>query len=122
MAHTILVAEDDFISGVDLCDTCEEAGYTVEGPHAGLNAAMLALQIERPDLAIVDFAANGSAALALADRLNSENVPIIIQSRGDGIENLTMRFPAALAVPKPCPPADMIAAIEQLLASRQAQR
>jgi two-component system, response regulator PdtaR len=117
MAHTILVVKDDFISGVDLCDTCEEAGYTVEGPHAGLNAAMLALQKERPDLAIVDFAADGSAALALADRLNSENVPIIFQSLSEWPDSFTRRFPKALALPKPCPPAHMIAAIEQMLAS-----
>lgn len=118
MAHTILVAEDDYISGVDLCDICEEAGYTVEGPHAGLNAAMLALQIERPDLAIVDLADSNNAALALVDRLSSENVPIIVQSSGDGLENFAARFPTALALPKPCPPAHMIAAIEQMLTSR----
>lgn len=118
MAHTILVADDTFISGVDLCDTCEEAGYRVEGPHAGLSAAMLALQIGRPDLAIVDIAADGSAALALAERLHCENVPIIVQSHGAYPENFASRFPAALALPKPCPPAHMIAAIEQMLASR----
>jgi two-component system, response regulator PdtaR len=118
MAHTILLAEDDFIAGVDLCDTCEEAGYTVAGPHAGLNAAMLALQKERPDLAIVDFAANGSEALALADRLSRENVPIIFQSLGEWPETFTSRFPRAMALPKPCPPAHMIAAIERLLSLR----
>ncbi len=118
MAHTILVAEDNFIAGVDLRDTCEEAGYTVEGPHTGLNSAMLALQKTRPDLAIVDVGGDGKAALALADRLACENVPIIFQSVSAWPDHFSGRFPTALALPKPCPPAHMIATIERLLAQR----
>ena len=33
----ILIAEDEPIVGLDLCDTIAEAGYLVEGPHADLN-------------------------------------------------------------------------------------
>ncbi len=42
MALRILIAEDEFITAFDLCDTFEEAGYEVEGPHAGICSAMLA--------------------------------------------------------------------------------
>ena len=40
----ILIAEDEPIVGLDLCDTMTEAGYLIEGPHGDLNSAMLAFQ------------------------------------------------------------------------------
>ena len=49
----VLVAEDEFIIGVDLCDTVEEAGYEVEGPYDTANSAIDALERRTPDLAIL---------------------------------------------------------------------
>jgi DNA-binding response OmpR family regulator len=118
MAHTILVADDDFIGGVDICDTCEEAGYCVEGPHDGLSSAMLALQIERPDLAILDARLGEGPLLALAQKLSEENVPIIFHAGGEAPATITSRFPHSESVPKPCPPAQFIDTIHRMLGTR----
>lgn len=118
MAHTILVAEDDFIEGVDICDTCEEAGYRVEGPHDGISSAMLALQKVRPDLAILDYQMGEGPLFALAQKLSEEDVPIIFHS-GDAVPaDMAERFPRAATLPKPCPPAQFIDMIHRMLASR----
>lgn len=117
MAHTILVAEDDYIDGVDICDTCEEAGYIVEGPHDGLSSAMLALQKERPDLAILDFRLGEGSLIALAQLLSEEKVPIIFRSDTAAPPELAERFPQAATVPKPCPPAQFIDTLHRMLAA-----
>lgn len=117
MTHTILVAEDDYIEGVDICDTCEEAGFQVEGPHDRLGSAMLALQKERPDLAILDFELGEGPLLALAQMLADENVPIIFHAPGAASATLAQRFPQAATVPKPCPPAQFLHTIQQMLTS-----
>jgi hypothetical protein len=83
MGLRILVAEDEFITAVDLCDTFEEAGYVIEGPHAGISAALLACQKHKPD---------------------------------DEARELAARFPLAVTVHKPCPPADLLDAACRLLA------
>lgn len=118
MTHTILVAEDDFIEGVDICDTCEEAGYQVEGPHLGMSSAMLALQKVRPDLAILDYQLGEGPLFALAQKLEEENVPIIFHSGADVPADMAARFPRATTLPKPCPPAQFIDAIHRILAPR----
>ncbi len=115
MAQTILVAEDDFIEGVDICDTCEEAGYQVEGPHSAICTAMLALQKERPDLAILDLRLADGPVFALAQKLSEENVPIIFHAGATWSEDVTARFPTAAKLPKPCPPAQFIDLLNRML-------
>ncbi|MFN3989153.1 MAG: response regulator [Erythrobacter sp.] len=117
MAHTILVAEDQYIDGVDICDTCEEAGYMVEGPYTGISSAMLALQKERPDLAILDYQLGEGPLFALAQKLAEENVPIIFHSGSAMPPGMAERFPHAATLPKPCPPAQFIDAIHRMLAA-----
>ncbi len=115
MTHMILVAEEDFIDGVDVCDTCEEAGFVVVGPHDAISSAMLALQKERPDLAILDFQLAGGPLFALAQKLSEENVPIIFHSDDAPPADITQRFPRAATLPKPCPPAQFIDTIHRML-------
>jgi two-component system, response regulator PdtaR len=115
MTRTILVAEDDFIAGVDITDTCQEAGYWVEGPHTGINSAMLALQKKRPDLAILDLRLQDGPVLALARKLHDENVPIIFHAGEMYPEDVGRQFPGAAKLVKPCPPARFIDTINRML-------
>lgn len=115
MALTILVAKNDFVEGVDICDTCQEAGYQVVGPHNGLCDAMLALQKRRPDLAILDLQFKDGAVFEFARKLRDENVPIIFHSRGLTNDNLTALFPGTANLAVPCPPAQFIDAIHRML-------
>jgi DNA-binding response OmpR family regulator len=115
MVLRILVAEDEFITGFDLCDTFEEAGYEVEGPHAGISSVMLACQKEKPDLAILDIELTDGLTYELAQKLIDENVPVILHSERADAGAVAARFPGATTLAKPCPPAQMLAAVSRVL-------
>jgi len=117
MALRILVAEDEFVTAYDLCDTFEEAGYEVEGPHAGISSAMLACQKERPDLAILDIELLDGLSFELAQKLIDDNVPVILHSEPADCDALAARFPQAVALAKPCPPARLLDAVGRVLAT-----
>lgn len=116
MAHRILIAEDEMIVAFDLCDTVEEAGFHVEGPHAGVSSAMLAFQKEKPDLAILDVSLHDGNTFEFARTLAAENVPILFHTGSDTVDEVEARFPGAQTLTKPCPPADMLAAVNTILA------
>lgn len=117
MVQRILVAEDERIIAFDLCDTVEEAGYEVEGPHSGITSAMLACQKERPDLAILDIELEDGMVYELAQKLANENVPIIFHSGHEAEAEVARRFPQAMTLAKPCPPSDVLRAINRVLAT-----
>ncbi|WP_370592272.1 response regulator [Qipengyuania sp. YIM B01966] len=114
-APRILVAEDEFIIGCDLCDTVAEAGFVVEGPHETVESAMRAAAYQAPDLAILDIRLGGGEVFPLAEQLMAQDVPVIFHSGQVTVDEVHERFPDALACAKPCPPAQMIALIDEAL-------
>ena len=68
----VLVAEDEFIIGCDLCHTVEEAGYIVEGPFEDLSSTMLAFQKNKPDIAILDVQLEDGIVYPLAEQMIAE--------------------------------------------------
>ena len=115
MVLRILVAENEFITGFDLCDTFEEAGYAVEGPHTGISSAMLACQKERPDLALLDIELVDGLSLELAQKLMDDDVPVILHSEPEDARALSIRFPRATTLSKPCPPARLLETVSGVL-------
>lgn len=115
MARRILIAEDEFITGVDLCDTVAEAGYWAEGPHTGISSAMLAFQKARPDLAILDIVLADGIVFPLAEKLVDEQVPVIFYSGQASAVDISDRFPQATILVKPCPPSELLRAVEKAL-------
>lgn len=120
MVAQILVVEDDTVVACDLCDTCEEAGYRVLGPFAGISPAMLALQKERPDLAILDVGPNPGPVFAFAERLAAENVPIVFRRENLICAPDTAVYGAARTLAKPCPPSALLGTIQEMLQSAPA--
>ncbi len=115
MALRILVAEDELITAFDLCDTFEEAGYEVEGPHAGISSAMLACQKAKPDLALLDIELADGLSLELAQKLLDDDVPVILHSEPEDTPALAARFPGATTLAKPCPPAKLLDTVSRVL-------
>ena len=115
MVQRILVAEDEPIVAFDLCDTVEEAGYEVEGPHSGVSSATQAFESGKPDLAILDITLDDGEVFALARQLEADNVPIIFHSGRLKREEVEEQFPSATTLVKPCPPAAMIGAVSDAL-------
>ena len=113
----ILVAEDEFIIAFDLCDTVEEAGFDVEGPHTGISSAMLAYQKEKPDLAILDVELDDGNVFPLAQKLIEEDIPVIFHSGQFTSDEVRERFPQAHTLSKPCPPSVMLKTVSEALAA-----
>jgi DNA-binding response OmpR family regulator len=121
MVHRILVAEDEPVVAFDLCDTVEEAGYLVAGPFSGVSSASEAFESAAPDLAILDTSIEDGEILDLARKMDERNVPIIFYSSCQNTDDLQAQFPAAMTVIKPCPPADMLGAVNGLIEAPRAK-
>ncbi|MGX7926351.1 response regulator [Tsuneonella sp. HG094] len=115
--QSVLVAEDEMIIGVDLCDTVQEAGFVVDGPYDTARSAIDSLEKHKPDLAILDVRLDDGEVYPLADRLIAANVPVIFHSGEVAPRDVTARYPDALALAKPCPPDQIIAKMHEALAT-----
>jgi DNA-binding response OmpR family regulator len=113
----VLVAEDELIIGVDLCDTVEEAGFEVDGPYGTARSAIESLERRKPDLAILDVRLDDGVVYPLADRLLAENVPVIFHSGEVSPAEVSDRYPDAHTLAKPCPPGEIIATMREALAA-----
>lgn len=111
----ILVAEDEPLIALELCETVETAGYAVDGPFEDISSAMLSFQKHKPDLAILDVQLRDGNVFPLAEQLMAEDVPVIFHSGNYGPEDVVDRFPAASTLSKPCPPANIIDSVQQVL-------
>lgn len=113
----VLVAEDEAIVALDMCDTVEEAGFEVEGPHNNVSSAMLALQKRKPDLAILDVELDDGDSFKLAEQLMADNVPVIFHSGQFSPDDVAKRFPNAIACSKPCPPGEILDKVQVALST-----
>ena len=110
---TVLVVEDEFIIALDLSETVQDLGYSLEGPFADTEHALDALQTAMPDAAILDvFTADGEV-YPVADALTEAGVPIIFHSGHVPPQEVRERYPEALACSKPCPPDRIIDMLQQ---------
>lgn len=113
----VLVAEDELIIGVDLCDTVEEAGFEVQGPYYTASSAIASLEKRTPDLAILDVRLDDGVVYPLADKLFAANVPVIFHSGEVTPREVSGRYPKARALAKPCPPRQIIETMREALAA-----
>ena len=112
-APRVLVVEDEFIIALDLTETVRDLGYSVEGPFANKDHAMIAIDQNLPDVAILDVMTADGEVFPLADALTQAGVPIIFHSGHVTEKDVATRYPEAQAAAKPCPPDRLIAMIER---------
>ncbi|WP_298303778.1 response regulator [uncultured Erythrobacter sp.] len=111
MSRRILIAEDEMIVAYDLCETVEEAGFEVEGPHPGISSAMLAFEKDKPDAAILDVELTDGNVFSFARTLKAENIPVIFYTGSLSKSEIEDKFPEAIVRKKPCPPTSMLNAV-----------
>ena len=95
----ILIAEDEFLVGVQLEEDLRSAGWSIVGPFSTLETATLAARRERFDLALLDINLNGIPVYPLADELHARGTPFIFVS-GYLSAALPERFRGALQIIK----------------------
>jgi DNA-binding NtrC family response regulator len=74
----VLVVEDEYYLADDLSRSLAEAGAEVVGPVATLADAEREVAEGKFDCAVVDMNLHGDFAYAIAERLGSEGVPLVI--------------------------------------------
>jgi DNA-binding response OmpR family regulator len=106
----VLIAEDEFLVGIQLEEELRAAGCAIVGPFSTLETATLAARRERFDLALLDINLNGIPVYPLADELHALGTPFIFVS-GYLSAALPKRFRESPQIAKPHDPAALIRAI-----------
>ena len=115
----VLIAEDEFLVGVQLEEDLRSAGCAIVGPFSTLETATQAARCERFDLAILDINLNGDMVYPLADEFLARGVPFIFLS-GYVAADLPARFRRSPRLTKPHNPAALSKEIRTVVASRGA--
>lgn len=112
----ILVLEDEFIIADEIASILEDAGHTVIGPTATVEAAISRLEEDaaKPDAAIIDANLRGDSSLPVARKLRELSVPFCICT-GYRSNDLSSEFGEVAMVQKPVSPAAILATIRSLV-------
>jgi hypothetical protein len=108
----ILIAEDNFISGLALADHLRTAEATVLGPFPTLEEAEC--HALGADLAVLDVDLRGQRVFRLADTLVRANIPFVFLS-GFDLADIPGRFASFARLNKPCLETEVEAAAEAAL-------
>jgi DNA-binding response OmpR family regulator len=113
---TLLIVEDDMLPAIALQDELEDAGFTVMNLTSRHQEALTATEACKPDLALVNIELHGrDDGIALAADLKAVGVPVLFIS-GQVSRASSAQTVAVGSLPKPYSPADMVKAVEYLLA------
>lgn len=114
--RTLLIVEDDVLPAMALRDELEDAGYHVLDLTARHQEALLAAQEHHPDLALVNIQLQGrDDGIVLAEALKAMGIPTLFIS-GQISRARSARTVAIGSLPKPYRAADMVKAVDYLLA------
>ncbi|ACU57618.1 sigma-54-dependent transcriptional regulator [Chitinophaga pinensis] len=81
MEEKIMIVEDELIVAGDIRLTLERAGYKVSGVARSVHRALEIIDVERPDLVLLDIYLKGDqTGIDLAVELNKHNIPFVYLS------------------------------------------
>ncbi|HLZ73946.1 response regulator [Phenylobacterium sp.] len=114
--QTLLIVEDDILPAMAIQDELEDAGYRVLDLTGRHQEALSAARIHKPDLALVNIELQGrDDGIALAGELQAMGIPTLFIS-GQVSRAMSMRTVAIGSLPKPYRAADVVVAVDYLLA------
>ena len=112
----VLLAEDQFLIGIDLRDEFEARGFHVLGPLASVAGALAAIEAEAIDAAILDIRLQDGSGFELARRLRSRGVPFMFYSgHPESVASDRVEFAGAPWVGKPAGMDAILAALAAVL-------
>lgn len=109
--RTILVVEDEPLIAMDVALAFQNTGVAITTTNT-LDHALILVEHDGLAAAILDHALGDGDSTELYGRLNQRGVPFLIYSGFDRIDGVGPDVPHLM---KPAPPADLIAAVEQLI-------
>ncbi len=109
----LLIVEDEPLLALDLSEVLGEAGYTVAGIAADVDAAVALIKQGVVDIAIIDANLAGESASPVAVALTACGLPYIVMS-GYSAEQLAENFPGAAFLQKPVLTDEIIKALKAI--------
>ena len=82
--QSILVVEDEYFLADDLAQVLQAHGARVVGPVGTVEDAARAIELERPDKAVLDMNLRGEMAYRIAEQLDAAEVPFVIATGYSG--------------------------------------
>ena len=74
---SVLVVDDNYTMGIQTASIVEEAGYSVAGPEASVDAARKVLGRQKIDLALLELNLDGEMVFPIAEMLDAMRIPYI---------------------------------------------
>ena len=112
----ILVVEDENYQAMEMSWMIEDAGYSVVGPEASVEATRQVLAQQRVDLALLDVMLGDETVFPISRLLDSLGTPFIFVTVCSPAA-LPAEFQARPLVAKPYRPADLVSFIQSILKS-----
>jgi len=116
MGKTLMIVEDEALIAMILRDELEDAGYKVLDLTDRHTEALATAKTCKPDLALVNIRLSGrDDGIELAQDLKALNIPVLLIS-GQVSRARSAQTVAIASLPKPYDAADMVLAVDYLLA------
>jgi 1,2-diacylglycerol 3-beta-glucosyltransferase len=113
---TLMIVEDEALIAMILRDHLQDAGYHVLDLTDRHSEAMETAKISKPDLALVNIRLSGhDDGIELAEQLKALGIPVLLIS-GQVSRARSAQTVAIASLPKPYDAADMVLAVDYLLA------
>ncbi len=116
----ILVVEDEALIALEVADMLRDAEFEVLGPAGSVKDALVLLDEQSCDAAVLDVNLGSATSEPIAERLLASSTPVITVS-GYGINQRPKSFGKAPHLDKPLRSELLIQTLNQCLASREAQ-
>lgn len=114
MGKRVLVLEDEMMVAMLIEDALAEQASIVIGPARTVAEALLAIQHETIDVAVLDVNINGELSYAVADELDRRDIPFVFAT-GYGAAGVHAPHERRFTLQKPFRERDLIAALERAL-------
>jgi DNA-binding response OmpR family regulator len=111
---SVLVVEDNYTMGIQTASIVEEAGYSVAGPEASLDAARKVLGRQKIDLALLDVNLGGEMVFPIAEMLDAMRIPYIFVTSYSA-SAIPAQYRHSPILQKPYSPGLLIAQMHQFL-------
>lgn len=113
---SVLIAEDESLLALDLCDVLNRAGCRILGPARSLASAQsLAAQENAFDLALLDLNLAGESAIELAGHLIAAGIPVVLTTGYDRPDLPESLAQTRICV-KPISPAHLLQTMRDVIA------
>jgi CheY-like chemotaxis protein len=110
----VLVVEDEWLIAEDVAACLHASGHQVVGPVPSVAAAVRLIGENHIDVALLDIQLNGETSLAIAEELQSRDIPFACLS-GFGPNDVPSAFANFKFVRKPADQAAILKAMAELV-------